>query len=65
MFINRKTTAGKVYVYRMLLSLKTLVTYKKNLTASRTTLSVVKQLLSDITRFFVEHRPMPGAYSQA
>ena len=48
--------SGKTYVYRMLLSFKPLVTYKKQkLISRRTTVSDMKQLSSDITRYFVGH----------
>ena len=51
MLIKRKNRAGKANASRMLLSFKTLVTYKKNfLTPRRTVMSVVKQLSLDITR---------------
>ena len=49
-----KTTTGKAYIYRMLLSFKTSVTYKK-ITSHQTTVPVVKQLSSDIIRFFAGH----------
>ena len=65
MFPKRKTRAGKVCVYRILLSFKTSVTYKKILASCRTTVSVVKQLSSDITQFFAGHFPMSGANIQA
>ena len=63
MFIKRKTRAGKAYAYRMLLSFKTSLTYKKNLTSRRTTVFVVKLLLSDITRVFSGHCPMAGGHA--
>ena len=45
MFIKRKPRARKASAYRMLLSIKTLVTYKKMFLTSRwTTVSIVKQL---------------------
>ena len=51
MFIKSKATAGKASASQMLLSFKTLVTYKKTFLAScRTAVSVMKQLWSDITR---------------
>ena len=66
MLIKRKTREGKVYGYQMLLRFKTLVIYKKIfLTSLRTTASVLKQLLSDITRYFAEHCLLPGANIQA
>ena len=65
MFIIRKTRAGMAYAYRMLLSLKTSVTYIKNFTTRRATVSLMTQLLSDITRFFPGHFPMSGANMQA
>ena len=61
-FIKRKTKARKVFVNRMLLSFETSVAYKNFLlTSRRTTVSVVKQLLSNISRFFARHCPMSGA----
>ena len=53
MFIERKTRAGKVYVYRMLLKFKTSVK-KIFLTSLRTTVSFVKQVSSDITLFLLD-----------
>ena len=55
-FIKTKTRAVKAYAYRMLVSFKTFV-----LTSRRTNVSVLKQLLLDITRLFAEHCPMSGA----
>ena len=60
MFIKRKTTAGKVYAYRMVVSFKMLVYF---LTSHRTTVSVLLSL--DITRFFAGHCRMPCANIQA
>ena len=45
----------------MILSLKASVAYKKMFTLRRTTLSVVEQPSSDITRLFAGHCPMSGA----
>ena len=60
-----KEKPGKVYTYHMLLSFKTSVTCKKNLTSLRTTVSTVKQLSSDITQYFAGYcsmsRPNPQA----
>ena len=62
MFIKIKARAGMTYVYQMPLSFKTSVSYKKDfLILRRTTLSVVKQLPSDITQFFAKYCPMYGA----
>ena len=58
MFIKRKTTGGKAYVYQMLVSFKTSGTYKKKLTSRWTSVFVMKQLSSDITGFFAGHCPM-------
>ena len=60
-FIKSKTRAGKAYAYRMLLSFKTLVAYKKISTSRWTTVFVVKQFLSDIIQFVAGHCPMSGA----
>ena len=49
----------------MILSFKTSITYNFFLTLYRTTVSVVKQLSSDVTQFFAGHCPMSGAYIQA
>ena len=67
MFLKRKIRAGKVYSHRMLWSLKMSVTmsFFLILTSRRTTVSVVKQPLSDITRFFAGHCPVSGATIQA
>ena len=48
----------------MLVTFKSSVTYKKFLTSRRATLSVVKQLSSDITRFFAGRCPIFGANIQ-
>ena len=48
----------------MFLSFKTSVTYKKK-TLCWTYVSVVMQLLLDITSFFDGHCPIPGANIQA
>ena len=61
MFIKRKIRAGKANTYRMILSVKMLETNKKVLTSRRATVSVVRQLLLDITRFFAAYCPMFGA----
>ena len=58
MFIKNETRAGKAYAHRMLLSFKTLVANNIFLTSRRTTVSVVKQFLSDIIQFFAGHYPM-------
>ena len=65
MFIKRKTTAGKVHAYRILLRFKTSLTCIFSLTSQRTTLSVVKQFLSDIIRFFAGHCPTSDVNIQA
>ena len=62
MFTERKNRVGTAY--RMLLSLKTSVK-KKKLTSRRTTVSVVKQPSSHITRTFAGHCPMYVASIQA
>ena len=59
MFIRRKTRAAKAYACQILLSFKKSVNYKKN--SRQTAVSVVKQLLSDITRSFAGHCPISGA----
>ena len=53
MFI-KKPKAVRAYAYRMLLSFKTLIIYKKKINSRRTTVSLVKQTSSDITRFFAK-----------
>ena len=63
MFIKSKTRARMLteclaYASRMLLSFKTWVTYKLFLTSSRTTMSVMRQLSSVVTRFFAGYCPM-------
>ena len=57
----KKPNALKVDAYQMLLSFKTSLAYNIFLTSRRTTVSVVKQPLSDITRFFARLCPMFGA----
>ena len=57
MFIKRKTSAGKAYTYRTLLSFKTPATYNYFLISRWATVSVVKQLSSGVIRFFVGHCP--------
>ena len=47
-----KTRTGKTYAYQMYVSFKTSVTYKSFLISHWTTVSVVKQLSSEITQFF-------------
>ena len=64
MFIKRTTRAGNAYAYRMLLSFKMSLTYKKKLTSCRTTASIVKLLSLDMTRFFAVHCSMSGANIQ-
>ena len=64
MFIKRKSRAGKVKVYSMLLSFKISVTFFLNLTSRRTDMSVMKHFVSDITPFFTGHCPMVGANIQ-
>ena len=49
MFIKREIRGGKTYVYRMVLSFKTSVTFDFFVTSRRTPVSVVKQFSSDIT----------------
>ena len=66
MFIRRENRAGKAYVYRMLLSFKTSVTYEIFfLNLHQTTAPVVKQFSSDTTRFFAGHCPISDANMQA
>ena len=60
MFIKRKTRTKGLYLPNVSLSFKTLVC----LTLRRTNASVMKQLLSDIARFFAKHCPMSGANIQ-
>ena len=55
MFIKRKTSAGKAYTYRTLLSFKTSATYNYFLISRWATVPVVKQLSSGVIRFFVGH----------
>ena len=64
MFIKRTIRVGKTYDYRMLLSVKTLVTYIKKLTPRGTTMSVVKQLSSCITRFSCEKALLSSTQSR-
>ena len=64
MLTKRNARAGKTYAYGMFRSFKTPVTHKKNLTSRWTTVSVVKELSSDITRFFAGHSLMSGASIQ-
>ena len=47
--------ANVAYTYQILLSFKTSVTYKKKFMSYQKTVSFVKQLLLDITWFFVWH----------
>ena len=73
MFKKRKIKAGKAYAHRMLLSftmseaydIKTFMMSKKCFTSHWTTVSVMKQLSSDIILFFSEHCPMFRAKIQA
>ena len=65
MFIKSKTREGKSYPYQMLLSFKMLETYILFKTFYWTTVSIVKQLLSDITQFFVRHCLISTANIQA
>ena len=58
MFIKRNTRPGKTSTYEMFLS------FKKKLTSRRDTVSVVKLLSLDKTRFFAGHCPMPGVNIQ-
>ena len=60
MLIKRKTRVGKAYPYRILLSFKTLVTYKKkfNITPDNC-------VRFEATRFFARHYPMSCANIQA
>ena len=54
------------HAYQMLLSFKASVTYiKKILTLRLISVSVVKQLSSNITQVFARHCPMSGANIQA
>lgn len=59
MFIKESRAEKACYAHLKLLSSKTLVTYKKDLTSRQTTVCVVKQRLSNITRFFIKHL-IPG-----
>ena len=61
----KKTRAEKGYAYGMLWSFKMSVTCKFFLTSRRTTVPVVKELLSDITQTFTGHCAMSGAYIHA
>ena len=61
MLTKRKTRARKAYAYRMPLSFKTLVTF---FFSRVTTVSVLKQFSSEITRFFPRHWQMSDANIQ-
>ena len=58
MFIKWKTRIGIAYIYGMLLSSKMSVLYKKKLNSRRMTVSVVKRLSLDITRYIAGHFPI-------
>ena len=62
---KKKDRGGKAYVYQMLLSFKTQVTYIFFLTSCRIIVPFVKQPSLDIARFFAECCPMAGANIQA
>ena len=68
MFIIRKTRAGKANrkaMQRNASEIKDVRNYQLFLTSRRTTASVVKQLLSDITQFFGGLCPISGPNIQA